>query len=102
MNTTDLSTTEGTWYVRPTFSTVSNDHLTIASSHEGKIIATIPPRNGKPNYGDAALLAASKDLLDALIEISVLVNESKETFSIEKINEITSDAFEKIYIEADV
>lgn len=98
MDTEILVTTGGAWYIRHTFQTMANDHLTLTSTND-EIIATIPPRNGKPNYGDATLLAASKCLLDALIDISILVNEHKETYSIERINTITSEAFEKIHAE---
>lgn len=97
----DLHTTPGDWYIRPTFSTIVNDHLTIASTHNnGEVIATIPPRNGKPNYGDAALMASSKEILDALIELQELAN-AKENISSEDVLRITSEAFEKIHAEVE-
>jgi hypothetical protein len=94
-----LDITGGEWIVTPTQSDIPA-HLTIRRADTNQPIAVVPPMNGnQPNWHDAALLCASKDLLNALIEIHEMICFSKKPISIEAIDEIVSRAAEKVNAE---
>jgi len=97
-NILEIEVTGGEWIVTPTQSDIPG-HLTIRRADTHEPIAVFPPQGTKPNWSDAALMCASKQLLNAICEIHQLVNESKETFSIERINEAISRAAEKVNAE---
>lgn len=97
----DLANTQGPWMVRPTVSNILN-HLIIVQSETQAIIATVPPKeNGEVNWADAAMLATAPHAIEALIEISTELNTSKN-ISIERINSVISQVFEKLHAETDV
>ncbi len=102
MNNGIVMPTRGPWWVMPNSSGLPG-HLTITSK-DRPVIATVPPDeyDGKPNFGNAALMAAGPQLLEALCEIQMLINARQAPVTTVAINQIISNAFEKIHIEADV
>jgi hypothetical protein len=90
--------TPGPYMVRPTTSAIP-DHLTIAHAETNEVIAVIPPKNGQPNWADAAALATAPNALETLIDIQVTLMNSKETIDLEEIVSKISLVFEKIAAE---
>jgi len=100
MNNGIVIPTKGPYWVRPTL-TPTHGFLTITSK-ELAVIAIVPPDDdGTPNYVNAGTLAANPHLIEALVDIQMRIN-SKEPVTTAEINLIIANAFEKIYIEADV
>lgn len=97
-----LKVTGGEWIVAPVERNDYPNFLFVRQSESNYVIAVLPPKDGQPNWHDAALLASAHLMLDTLIQIYELVNNSKDAYSIADINALICDPMEKIIIEADV
>lgn len=93
-----MNTTPGEWIVEPAELNAEEGvylHKIVAVGPDGdQLVALVP------NIADAALMSAAQKMMDALIDIAGMMNTSKEPISIEKINEVTSHAIEKIAAES--
>jgi hypothetical protein len=99
---TTVTCTRGPFIARPLTSSDLPNWLTVAQAETNQPIAIVPPKDGQPNYGDAARFATSDVMLDTLIAIQEQLMTSKETVDLEEINDMISRCFEKINAEADV
>jgi hypothetical protein len=92
------ATSPGTWMVEEA------TEAAIEGTYLHRVISVGPEGTGLvgllPNMADAALLSASKELLDLLIWIHEELNYSKRTVSIEEFNLRFSQACEMIAAES--
>lgn len=83
----DISITSGPWFVN------SANGLNIIQNEEGKEIGLVE------ETFDAALMASSKILLETLIDIHEKAKEIKNLGLRDEIEELISNAFEKLNAE---
>lgn len=97
-NILEIDLTGGEWIVTETQAAIPG-HLTIRRADNGEPIAVVPPNGNIPNWGDAAIMCAAKDALNAIIELHELICFSKGSFSVERVDEIVSRFAEKVNAE---
>lgn len=94
-----MKTTSGTWIVSPFVK--KPEYLCVLAFEQKKVLAILPPlEDGQPNFADAAIMAASKEMLDTLIAIQESLMTSKKVIDLEAINQLISATFEKIAAES--
>lgn len=93
----DLSNTSGAWFVEHKD---GHDNLNIKVDGSGQVIAMVlPNKDGTPNWSDAAVMCASKAMLETLIAIQETLMTSKAVIDLEAMNDLISQTFEKIAAE---
>ena len=98
MSVINFSPTTGSWLVL--VAGKKPDHLVIKVDETNNVIACIfPDKDGQPNWADAALMCASKSMLEALIAIQETLMSSKDVIDLEAMNDLISQTFEKIAAE---
>lgn len=86
----DLRASFGPWMVNMT-----PGEIGITDRH-GNVIALVE------EIGNAAIMASSKEMLDALIDVHEIVQEITDPDLLERIEDRLSLAFQKVYAESDI
>lgn len=94
-----ITVSQETMMVTPTLTQMLN-YLSIRTE-DGPAIAVLPPKDDKPNYGDAAVMAAANKMFNMLVEIQKTLLFSKDVIDLTEISDRISLIFEKIAAEGE-
>lgn len=95
---TGITITPETLIVSPTL-TEQRNFLSIRVE-DGPTVAIVTPKDGHPNYGDAAIMAVSNKMFDLLVELQRDLVSNSDVINMTSYAERISVIFEKIAAEA--
>ena len=94
-----MNTTPGEWIVIPATEQISEGcflHEIYATGvNDSRLLIALVP-----NLADAALMSSAQKMINALTQIIEKLNTSKEPIDLEELNQLASEAIEKIAAEA--